>query len=84
MAKKLSIMSISIEPEMHQTLKDYTARTGTDVSKFVRKWLQQYPFDKDDVVPIVFDVPKHLLGSKAALEPYIHNLARQLVDMLAS
>lgn len=84
MAKKLSIMSISIEPEMHERLKEYTERNGTDVSKFVRKWLAQYPFDKDNVVPIVFDVPKSLFGNKAALDQYIGDLAKQLVGMLAA
>lgn len=83
MARKLGTISISIEPDRHRLLKKHAEKAGHDnVSLFIRQWLDQFPFHKDDVVPVVIDVPKAYLGDRAALERYLGRTVAQLVDIL--
>lgn len=83
MARKLGTVSISMEPDRHQLLKRHAAKAGHgNVSLFIREWLNQYPFHKDGVIPVVIDVPRALLGDSAGLERYLARTSRQLLEML--
>jgi len=83
MARKLGTISISIEPDRHRLLRRHADKAGHgNVSLFIRQWLEQYPFHKDDVVPVVIDVPKAYLGDRAALERYLGRTKDQLVEIL--
>ena len=84
MAKKFYTMSIAIEPGRHELLKRAAERAGHgSLSHFVRQWLDQYPVHKDDVLPVVFDIPKSILGDRPALERHIAKSAKQLLELLA-
>lgn len=66
MSKKLSIMSLSIEPELQERIKQEAKEEGVSASKFVRNLVQKYVVDRekvtvieksDDVLPVVLKIP---------------------------
>jgi hypothetical protein len=71
MSKKLNIMSLSIEPELHDLLKEHARKKSMSVSEFVRKWLDKYPFNTDNVIPVVIDIPDHAVRDKAVMEEFL-------------
>lgn len=71
MSKKLSIMSLSIEPEMQDELKKYAKEEGVSVSKLLRDLVEKYLVNRDkftiiehndEFIPVVLKVPSDLRG----------------------
>lgn len=82
MSKKLNIMSLSIQPELHDLLKEHAKKKSMAVSEFVRNWLDKYPFHNDGVIPVVLDVPEHLTRNKEALTAFLEKKSQQIVSVL--
>lgn len=82
MSKKLNIMSLSIEPELHELLKEHAKRRSMSVSEFVRKWLDKYPFNTDNVIPVVVDIPEALTRDKNALNAFLAKKSQAIVSVL--
>jgi hypothetical protein len=82
MSKKLNIMSLSIEPELHELLKEHAKRKSMSVSEFVRKWLDKYPFNTDSVIPVVLDIPEALTKDKQALTNFLGKKSQAIVSVL--
>jgi len=82
MSKKLNIMSLSIEPELHDLLKDHAKRKSMSVSEFVRKWLDKYPFNSDSVIPVVLDIPEGLTRDRDALNNFLAKKSQAIVTVL--
>ena len=82
MSKKLNIMSLSIEPELHDLLRDHANKKGMSVSEFVRKWLDKYPFNSSNVIPVVIDIPEALTRDKDALNSFLSKKSQTIVSVL--
>lgn len=82
MAKKLSIMSLSIETEMHKLLKDHAKKRNMKVSEFVRNWIDKYPFNTTNVIPVVIDIPESMLRDKEALNAFLAKKSQAIVAAL--
>lgn len=77
MSKKLSIMSLSIEPEMQDLLKKYAKEEGVSVSKLIRDLVEKYLVKRDtltvieqtdEFIPVVLKVPSNLRGDEKVKE----------------
>jgi hypothetical protein len=86
MSKKLNIMSLSIEPELHELLKEHSRKKNQSVSEFVRKWLMQYPFNNDGVIPAVIDIPEAITGpaKRTELEAFLKTKCGGIVNVLCA
>lgn len=82
MSKKLNIMSLSIEPELHDLLKEHAKRKSMSVSEFVRKWLDKYPFNNDGVIPVVVDIPEAYTRNPEALTAFLAKKSQAIVSIL--
>ncbi len=82
MAKKLNIMSLSIETELHNLLKDHAKRRNMSTSEFVRSWLDKYPFSTDNVIPVVLDIPEVLTKDKEALNTFLAKKSQAIASAL--
>lgn len=82
MSKKLNIMSLSIDPELQEMVKDHAKRKSMSVSEFVRKWLDKYPFHSDSVIPVVLDIPDSLTRDREALNIFLSKKSQAIVSAL--
>jgi len=82
MSKKINIMSISLEPEMHDLLKVHAKKKKIPVSEFVRSWLDKYPFNGENVIPVVLDVPEHLTRDRDSLASFLAKKSQIIVSAL--
>jgi predicted methyltransferase len=73
MAKKHNIMSLSIEPETQEYLKNSAKEQGVSVSKLVRNLVEKFLMRKDKVtivehsdqyIPVVLKIPSELRGDE--------------------
>ena len=71
MSKKLGIMSLSIEPEIHDLLKKHALEDGVSVSRLIRDLVEKHLINKDkftviehndDIIPVVLKIPVKLRG----------------------
>jgi len=71
MNKKKKVMSLSIEPDLHDTLKEHANRkTDGNVSKLICDMLEKYPFS-DDVIPVILKVPVLIKENKDELKKWL-------------
>ena len=69
MSKKLSIMSLSIKPELQERVKREAKEEGISASKFISGLVEKYVVDRDKVIiiekaedqfPVVLKIPRGL------------------------
>jgi predicted DNA-binding protein len=91
MSKKTKVMSISIEPEMEDYIKDLAKEQGLSSSKFIRNLVEKHCVNKDkflvvekteDIIPIVLRIPSNLKGSGKA-EEWLMPRVKALINKLA-
>jgi hypothetical protein len=82
MSKKVNIMSLSIETELHDLVKEHAKKRNMSTSEFVRKWLDKYPFNTDNVIPVVLDIPEGLTKDKDALSAFLLKKNQAIVSVL--
>jgi len=82
MSKKLHIMSLSIEPELHELLKEHAKKRSMSVSKFVCTWLEKYPFHSGPVIPVVLDIPENMTRNRDALNTFLSKKSQAIVSVL--
>lgn len=83
-SKKLIVMSLAVEPELHDLLKAHAKKKNLSVSKFIRKWLDMYPFNSNNVIPVVLDIPENLVKNKVDLSNFMTKKSQMLVSLLCS
>lgn len=96
MAKNKKVMSIAIEPELHEELKDYARKKGLpSVSSFICMVMAKavkISIDDDpivvgkpvneDVLPVILKIPAHLRGQREALKTWMDAQAAGIVNKL--
>lgn len=85
--KKLKIMSLSVEPEMHELLKESAKKMGWSTSQLVRELVKRYLdliVQDNDEVPVILRIPGKLKGDKAALVEWLGVKSGAIVNALSS
>lgn len=96
MSNNKKVMSIAIEPELHENVKEYAKRKGTSASAYIGELVKKAlkiniddepmvigkPVD-EDVMPVVLKIPSNLKGNKDGLTEWINAQASALVKKLA-
>jgi hypothetical protein len=97
MAKNKIVMSISIDPDMHEELKRYAKTKGMQASPYVCLLINKalkLAIDEDpvivgkpaneDVIPVVLKVPGNLKGNPESLKKWMDNQTAGLVNKLGN
>ena len=84
--KKLKVMSLSVEPEMHELLKDSSKKMGWSASQLVRELVKRYldliVQDKDEV-PVILHIPGQLKNNPEELKNWLNIKTEAIVKALA-
>jgi metal-responsive CopG/Arc/MetJ family transcriptional regulator len=83
---KLKIISLSLEPEMHELVKTSAKKLGhKNVSQMFRdlisKYLDLLVNDKDET-PVIIRIPNFLLEDKVKLKSWLNSKVKAIVDVL--
>jgi hypothetical protein len=77
---KMKVMSISVEPELHEILKIKAESKNQKVSDFVRRLIGYFSLERNDIKPVVLQIPQEALVSRQALESWLNKKSVALVD----
>jgi hypothetical protein len=80
--KKFAIMNVSMEPDLHALVKKQAGKRHMSVSRFVCKWLENYPFSTENIIPVVIDVPDHLAKNKEEMTEFLQKKCQQIASAL--
>jgi hypothetical protein len=81
--KKLSVMSLSVEPDMQDLLKKHAKKKGVSVSKLVRDLVEKYLLNDDEVIPVILKVPTKLKENPQGLREWLDVKSSAIVKALA-
>jgi hypothetical protein len=95
MSKNKKVMSIAIEPDLHDELKSYARKKGLSVSAYIGTLVGKavkLSIDDDpvivgkpadeDVIPVMLKIPANLKGDKAGLESWLSAQVLGIVNKL--
>jgi hypothetical protein len=82
MAKNVSIVSLSLNPEMHQRLKRCAKQKGESVSKVVRDLIDKYLVSDDNVIPVILKIPVEFKGDSKELEKWLEAKVAAILQVL--
>lgn len=82
MAKNVSIVSLSLNPEMHQRLKRCAKQKGDSVSKVVRDLVDKYLISDDDIIPVILKIPVEFKGDSKELKKWLDIKADAILRVL--
>lgn len=84
--KEIKIMSLSLDPEMHELIKNSAKKLGhKNVSQLIRdlvsKYLDLLVNDADDV-PVILRIPNHLKDNTDELRAWLHQKSEAITYAL--
>lgn len=95
MGKNKKVMSIAIEPELHDELRDYARKKGMSASAYVGLLVGKalkISIDEDpivvgkpvdeDVLPVMLKIPANLKGQKDSLKLWMDTQTAGIVNKL--
>ena len=95
MGKNKKVMSIAIEPELHDELRDYSRKKGMSASAYVGMLVGKalkISIDEDpivvgkpvdeDVLPVMLKIPAKLKGQRDALKTWMDSQTAGIVNKL--
>lgn len=80
MTKKMQPMSLSISPEMKDILDTKAEAKGQKTSDFIRRLLSYFSLERDDIKPVVLQIPLDAMASRSDLEKWLENKSIALVN----
>lgn len=84
---KTKIVSLSLEPEMHEAVKDAAKKLGhKNVSQVMRDLVSKFLgllVNDSDEIPVIIRVPRNLAGDNQALRKWLHAKSEAIADALA-
>jgi len=84
MNKKLNIMSLSIESDMQDKIKEYAKSRKVSVSKLIRDLVEKYLINEEDVFPIILKVPTKLKEDPESLQKWLETRVGAIVKALST
>ena len=85
--EKYKIVSLSIDPEMHETLKTSAKKLGTSVSKLVRDLVDKHlnlVVNDDEDIPVILKIPIHLKEDPEGLEQWLNAKTKAIAKALTA
>lgn len=93
MSKNKKVMSIAIEPELHDDLRDYARKKGMSASAYVGMLVGKalkISIDEDpivigkpmeeDVLPVMLKIPANLKGKRDALKAWMETQVAGIIN----
>jgi len=91
------VMSLAIDPDLHEELKEYSTRKGISTSSYICMLVEKgmkisidddpivvgKPVD-EDVLPVILKVPASLRGDRASLKIWMDAQSAGIVNKLGS
>lgn len=71
MTKKMQPMSLSISPEMKEILDAKAEAKGQKTSDFIRRLIGYFALERDDIKPVVLQIPQDSMTSRDELEKWL-------------
>ena len=86
MAKKLShkIISLAVEPECHEILKEAADRKKVSVSHLARELIHKYLATDKESTKIVLSIPKTVLADSENLQAWLNSKVQAIVGHFKS
>lgn len=84
MNKKLNIMSLSIESDLQDKIKEYAKSRKVSVSKLIRDLVEKYLINEEDVFPIILKVPTKLKEDPENLQKWLETKVGAIVKALSA
>lgn len=86
MSKKLKIMSLSVEPEMQELLKNSSKKMGCSVSSLVRDLVDKHIdliVNDGEEIPVILKIPTSLRGNPEELKVWLDSRVSGIVKALS-
>jgi len=85
MSRNVKVVSLSLEPEMHDKLKSLSKQKGlNNVSQLIRDVLDRFLILDDDIIPVIVKIPINLKGDKEGLKSWLEKKSDALVNHFCS
>ena len=84
MAKKVNIMSLSMDLDIQDRLKIVAKKRDVSVSKLIRDVADKFLNEEDNVDMVVLKIPKDLRKEKVMLKSWIDQRVELIVKTLSS
>lgn len=84
---KLKIMSLSIEPELHELLKSSSKKAGCSVSSLIRELVEKHLsliVNEGEDIPIILKIPTHLKGEEEDLRNWLTPRVEAIIKALCT
>jgi hypothetical protein len=79
MPKKMKPMSLSVSLEWKEVLDKKAAAKNLKTSEFVRQLISYFSLERDDIKPVVLQIPQEAIESRENLEKWLQNKSEVLV-----
>jgi hypothetical protein len=80
MTKKMQPMSLSISPEMKEILDTKAEAKGQKTSDFIRRLLGYFSLERDDIKPVVLQIPQEAMASREDLAQWLDQKSVALLN----
>ena len=85
--KKHKIMSLSVEPEMHDLLKSSAKKLGIGVSQLVRDLVREHLdliVNDGEEIPVILRIPSELKGNPEELKKWLEIRLERICQALSA
>lgn len=85
--KKLRVMSISVEPEMQELLKNSAKKAGKNVSSLIRDLVENHLaliVNEGEEIPIIIKVPVYLKDDEKGLREWLAAKTQAIIKKLCT
>ena len=73
-------MSLSISPEMKEVLDNKAAAKKQKTSDFIRKLIGCFNLERDDIKPVVLQIPQEAMESREELKAWLDQKSEALLN----
>jgi hypothetical protein len=77
---KKSLMNLSIDSELFESLKKQSEAKDVKLSAFVGDWLAKLGLEKPEIKRVILQIPPAAFESRAALESWLIHRCREVVS----
>lgn len=87
MSKNKKIISLSIDPDLHDTLIDLKKKRGESVSKIVTDLVERFvgiAASDEEIVPVVLKIPAHLREDPESMQQWLDCRTKAVIKCLCT
>lgn len=87
MPKETKIVSLSLDPEMHDLIKNSAKKLGhKNVSQLIRDLVSKYldlMINENDEIPVIIRIPGNLRGDRDGMREWLHRKSDAIAKVLS-